>query len=102
MTLGDFENNKRKIVADNSDLLRVVGEMSNSLNLLQNAKSSLSSQLDEAKSRADNESRERALLLGKFRNLEHETDGAREALEEICNERENLMRQVGKAESDAV
>merc|ERR1712088_127182 len=34
-------------------------------------------------------------------NLEHEADGAREALEEIANERENLMRQVGKAETDA-
>ena len=34
MSLGDFENNKRKVVADNADLLRVVGELSNSLNLL--------------------------------------------------------------------
>merc|ERR1719394_1133310 len=73
---------KKKEVADNADLLRVVGELSNSLNLLANAKGALSAQLDEAKSRADNESRERTLLLGKFRNLEHEADGAREALEE--------------------
>ena len=101
MSLGDFENNKRKVVADNADLLRVVGELSNSLNLLANAKGALSAQLDEAKNRADNESRERTLLLGKFRNLEHEADGAREALEEIANERENLMRQVAKAETDA-
>ena len=101
MSLGDFENNKRKVVADNADLLRVVGELSNSLNLLTNAKGALAAQLDEAKSRADNEGRERTLLLGKFRNLEHEADGAREALEEIANERENLMRQVGKAETDA-
>merc|ERR1712088_1196290 len=94
-------NNERKVVADNADLLRVVGELSNSLNLLTNAKGALAAQLDEAKSRADNEGRERTLLLGKFRNLEHEADGAREALEEIANERENLMRQVGKAETDA-
>merc|ERR1712045_709371 len=32
---------------------------------------------------------------------EHEADGAREALEEVANERENLMRQVAKAETDA-
>merc|ERR1712088_450219 len=101
MSLGDFENNKRKVVADNADLLRVVGELSTSLNLLTNAKGALAAQLDEAKSRADSESRERTLLLGKFRNLEHEADGAREALEEIANERENLMRQVAKAETDA-
>merc|ERR1712088_1160785 len=94
-------NNERKVVADNADLLRVVGELSNSLNLLTNAKGALAAQLDEAKSRADNEGRERTLLLGKFRNLEHEADGAREALEEIANERENLMRQVAKAETDA-
>merc|ERR1712088_816689 len=101
MVLGDFESNKRKMACENADLLRAVGELSNNLQMLTNAKGALAAQLDEVKQRADNESRERSLLLGKFRNLEHETDGAREALEEICNERENLMRQVGKAESDA-
>merc|ERR550539_2247314 len=70
--------------------------------MLQNAKSSLTAQLDEAKHRADNEARERSLLLGKYRNLEHETDGARDVFEEVSTERENVLRQVTKAEGEAV
>ena len=77
MSLGDFENNKRKMVADNADLLRVVGELSNSLNLLANPKGALSAQLDEAKSRADNEKRERTLLLDKFGNSDGSSRGFR-------------------------
>merc|ERR1719507_1446508 len=101
MVLGDFENNKRKMACENSDILRSVGELSNNLQMLTNAKSALVAQLEEVKQRADNEARERSLLLGKFRNLEHETDGARDQFDEICNERENVLRQAAKSESDA-
>merc|ERR1712088_796127 len=98
MSLGDFENNKRKVVADNADLLRVVGELSNSLNLLTNAKGALASQLDEAKSRADNESRERTLLLGKFRNLKYETEAVAKAGEPEMTKMK-LMARLTEAES---
>merc|ERR1712241_1143437 len=101
MVLGDFESNKRKMACENSDLLRAVGELSNNLQMLTNAKGALAAQLDEVKQRADNEARERSLLLGKFRNLEHETDGARDHFDEICNERENVLRQVAKAEGES-
>merc|ERR1711922_130579 len=64
-------------------------------------KSSLGAQLEEVKSLADNEARERSLLLGRFRNLEHEVVGAREALDEESSSRDNVLRQVNKAEGDA-
>merc|ERR1719249_367604 len=60
LTLGDFASNKNKISCENSDLLRIVGDLVNNLKAL-----------------CDNEARERGLLLGKYRNLEHELDGAR-------------------------
>merc|ERR1711899_270574 len=49
----------------------------------------------------DNEARERGLLLGKYRNLEHELDGARCALEEESAGRENTLRLVAKAEAES-
>merc|ERR1712168_1300233 len=101
LTLGDFEASKRKIAAENADLLRVVGDVDNNLNMLLKIKSSLSAQLEEVKSLADNEARERSLLLGKFRNLEHEVDGAKEALDEESSSRDNVLRQASKAEGDA-
>merc|ERR1719300_2317013 len=49
----------------------------------------------------DNEARERQLLLGKYRNLEHELDVAKEALDEEAASRENVLRLNAKAEGDA-
>merc|ERR1712168_1321441 len=56
---------------------------------------------NDVKALCDNEARERQLLLGKFRNLEHELDGAKEALDEEAAGRDNILRLVAKAEGDA-
>merc|ERR1719309_860804 len=101
LTLGDFESAKRKIVSENADLLRAVGDLDNNLNILAKMRSSLAASLDEIKVLADNEARERSLLLGKYRNVEHELDGAKEALDEEAAGRDNVLRQVAKAEGDA-
>merc|ERR1711915_566091 len=92
---------KRKLAAENADLLRAVGDLDTNLNMMMKVKSSLAGQLAEVKSLADNEARERSLLLGKYRNLEHEVDGAKEALDEESSARDNVLRQVSKAEGDA-
>merc|ERR1719431_1822631 len=101
LTLGDFEATKRKIAAENADLIRVVGDLDTNHNMILKLKGSLAAQLEEVKGNADNESRERTLLLGKFRNLEHELDGAKEALDEEASSRGNVLRQVSKSEGDA-
>merc|ERR1712218_750568 len=80
LTLGDFENNKRKIAAENGDLLRQLQELENQANMLVKFKSQLVSQLDEARKVSDDEARERTTLLGKYKNLEHEIDGMKEQL----------------------
>merc|ERR1711936_982125 len=72
LTLGDFAASKNKIAVENSDLLRIVGDLDNNLN-----------------------------ILGKYRNLEHELDGAREALDEEAAGRENVLRLTAKAEGEA-
>jgi myosin heavy chain 6/7 len=101
LTLGDFESAKRKISAENADLLRAVGDLDNNLNILSKMKGALAASLDEVKALADNEARERSLLLGKYRNLEHELDGAKEQLDEESAGRDNVLRQVAKSEGDA-
>merc|ERR1711936_1230141 len=101
LTLGDFASNKNKISCENSDLLRIVGDLDNNLNILAKQKSALAAQLNDVKAPCDNEARERGLLLGKYRNLEHELDGAREALDEEAAGRENVLRLTAKAEGEA-
>merc|ERR1719200_67653 len=97
LTLGDFASTKNKIACENSDLLRIVGDLDNNLNILAKQKAALAAQLNDVKALCDNEARERGLLLGKYRNLEHELDGARCALEEESAGRENTLRLVEKA-----
>merc|ERR1739844_171281 len=101
LTLGDFENNKRKIAAENADLLRQLQELENQANMLAKLKVQLSTQLDEARMVADGEAKERAALLGKFKNLEHELDGVREHLDEESGIKEDLLRQVAKASNES-
>merc|ERR1712226_155139 len=101
LTLGDYANSKNKISCENSDLLRIVGDLDNNLNILAKQKSAIAAQLNDVKALCDNEARERGLLLGRFRNLEHELDGAREALDEEAAGRDNTLRLVAKAEGEA-
>merc|ERR1719187_2718250 len=100
LTLGDFASNKNKISCENSDLLRIVGDLDNNLNILAKQKAALAAQLNDVKALCDNEARERCLLLGKYRNLEHELDGAREALDDESAGRDNVLRLVMKAEAE--
>merc|ERR1711963_1107390 len=101
MTLGDYESQKRKIAAENGDLLRVAGDINNNLMMIQKVKASLTANLEEAKSVADNEARERGLLLGKYKNMEFELDGVKEHLDEEVSSREEVGRQIKKAEGEA-
>merc|ERR1712183_311831 len=101
LTLGDYGMSKNKIANENGELLRIVGDLENNLNMLAKSKSALGAQLNDIKALCDNEARERQLLLGKFKNLEHELDGAKEALDEEVAGRENILRLCAKAEGDA-
>merc|ERR1712109_49099 len=101
LTLGDSENAKRKLAAENADILRQLQELENSANMLSKYKIQLVAQLEETKKVADDEAKERQSLLGKFKNLEHEVDGAKEQLDEEVGLKEDVSRQLSKAISDA-
>jgi myosin heavy chain 6/7 len=101
LTLGDFEAGKRRITAENADLLRQLQELENNANLLVKTKSALVSALDEQKKIADSEARERVSLLAKFRNLEHEADGLKQNLDEEVLAKDNLVRHLAKSQNEA-
>merc|ERR1712066_1065764 len=88
-------------MGENAEFFRIVGDLENNLNIIAKQKSALAAQLNDVKALCDNEARERQLLLGKYRNLEHELDGAKEALDEEVAGRENILRLNAKAEGDA-
>nr|CAI5869303.1 unnamed protein product [Callosobruchus analis] len=76
-TLNDFDAAKKKLSIENSDLLRQLEEAESQVSQLSKIKVSLTTQLEDTKRLADEEARERATLLGKFRNLEHDLDNIR-------------------------
>ena len=97
LTLGDFNNSKRKMAAENADLLRQLQELENVAFMNSKVRDSLNIALEEQKHICDDESKERISLLSKFRNLEHEYDGLREHYHEELMNRENLGVQGKKA-----
>merc|ERR1739844_342410 len=101
LTIGDYEVGKRKIAAENADLLRQLQEMENSGNMMAKIKSQLVSQLDEARQIADDEAKERHSLLGKFKNLEHELEGVKEQMEEETAAKAEVLRQLGQRQQEA-
>merc|ERR1711956_193233 len=80
LTLGDIEAGKRKLAAENGDLLR---------------------QLQEARAVADNEAKERQSLLGKYRNAEHDVAGMKDHFDEEVSSKENIGRRLSKAIGEA-
>ena len=61
----------------------ITQEHQSAANLLLQSKSALVAALEEQKSVADSEARERQSLLGKYRNTEHEAEGLRQQHEEV-------------------
>merc|ERR1712001_297872 len=99
--LGDLEALKRRLTAENADVLRQLQELQNNASLLAKTRSGLASSLEEAKNVCDHEAKERVSLLGKYRNLEHELDGLKQGHDEEVGAKENVMRQCMKAQGDA-
>merc|ERR1719339_795041 len=101
-TLNDFDAAKKKLSVENADLLRQLEEAENQNSMLGKLKVSLTCQLDDTKKIADEESRERATILGKFRNLEHDIDGLREQLDEEGEAKADTQRQLSKSSAECL
>merc|ERR1719384_2163940 len=101
LTLADFETGKRKLAAENADLLRQLQEIENSANMLNKIKVQLIAQLDEARSVAENEGKDRLSLLARYKNLEHELDGTKEQLDEEMALKDDFIRQVRKTADES-
>merc|ERR1712165_318304 len=98
--LHEADGAKRKLMVENCDLTHHLEEAERTLHHLSKDKTSLTTQLDDAKRLADAETRERINLLGKMRNLEHELEVMREHLDEECEAKQEIARQLSKAFAD--
>ncbi|XP_003747771.1 myosin heavy chain, muscle [Galendromus occidentalis] len=100
-TVNDFDAAKKKLSLENGDLQRQLEEAESQVSQLSKLKASLATQAEEAKRTADDEARERAAIMGKYRNIEHDLDNIREALEEEQEAKADLQRQLSKSNAEA-
>jgi len=98
--LADFTSLKSRLQHENSDLEHQVEDLENQCNGLHRLKSQLSSQLEEAKRTADEESRERQTLAGHYKNAQHDADSLREQLEEEQEGKAEALRQISKLNAE--
>ena len=78
----DLVASKQKMTAENQDLNRQLLEADNQIFQLAQIRASLATQLQDAQRTADEESKERATLSAKVRNVENERNTLRDALED--------------------
>merc|ERR550532_1643987 len=98
--LHEADGSKRKLMVEQCDLTHHLEEAERTLHQLSKDKTSLTTQLDDSKRLADAETRERINLLGKMRNLEHELEVMKEHLDEECEAKHEIARQLSKAFAD--
>merc|ERR1719427_1025060 len=82
LTLSDYDNSRKKVVVENAELLHSIEELENNNAVLGKLRQTLTQQLDEVTKMGESEAKERAFLLGRYRNLEHEVDLTKGQLEE--------------------
>ena len=97
----NMESVRRRMTAENADLLSQLQELQSSANLLVQTRAALGRSLDEQKAVADNEARERCSILSKYRNMEHECEGLKQQHEEEMCANKNVSIQLEKALKDA-
>merc|ERR1711993_107602 len=64
------------------------------------AKISLTTQLEDTKRLGDSESRDRAALLAKFKNLNTELENMRERIEEESEKKSDALKALSKAQAE--
>merc|ERR1711970_546813 len=95
--LHDFEGMKKKLYVENQDLVHQLEESESQYGTLHKLHLSLTNQYNDAKKFADEENRDRAQLLGKFRNLEHDIATMRAKIEEQADMKADVQRQYSRA-----
>ena len=72
--LNEADSSRKKLQVENQDLTRQIEETENAIAALGKNKISLTTQLEDTKRMGDSESRDRAALLSKFKNLNTEVN----------------------------
>merc|ERR1712179_849067 len=99
--ISDYDLVKKKYAMENAELLRQYEEAHAQYNQLYKVTQTLGAELEDVKKLAYDDNKDRATLLGKYKNLEHDLDGLREQFNEDYDAKWELERNLQRAQADA-
>jgi len=98
--LNEADSTRKRLQVENQDLTRQIDETEAAIAALGKNKISLTTQLEDTKRLGDAESRDRASLLAKFKNLNTELENARERIEEESEKKADALKALSKAQAE--
>ena len=101
LTLIDYDSSKKKIIVENAELMQSLEELENNNSVLSKVNQTLNCQLNEQNKISEDECKEKNVLSGKYKNLEHEVDLTKGQLEEETKSKSDALRLLSKSVADA-
>ena len=101
LTLIDYDAAKKKVIVENAELLQNIEELDSNNAVLAKVNQTLNCQLNEQNKICEDEAKDRNVMLGKYRNMEHEVDLTKGQLEEETQSKADALRLLSKSVGDA-
>merc|ERR1712058_210404 len=98
--LNEAESSKKRLQVENQDLSRQIDELEAAIANMNKGKISVSTQLEDTKSLANAEAKDRAGLLTKFKMMSTDLENLREKLENEAMRKSDAMKALSKAQAE--
>merc|ERR1711937_640641 len=99
-SLNESESSKKRLQVENQDLSRQIEELEAGIANANKGKISVSTQLEDTKSLADAEAKDRAALLTKFKMMSTDLENLREKLENEAMRKSDALKALSKAQAE--
>merc|ERR1712002_265978 len=98
--LNEAESSKKRLQVENQDLSRQIDELEAAIANMNKGKISVSTQLEETKSLANAESKDRSSLLTKYKMMATDLENLREKLENENMRKSDALKALSKAQAE--
>merc|ERR1712152_83276 len=98
--LNEAESTKKRLQVENQDLNRQIEELENAIANMNKAKISVTTQLEDTKSLADAEAKDRAGLLTKYKMGSTDLENLREKMENEAMRKSDALKALSKAQAE--
>merc|ERR1711937_1015172 len=99
-SLNESESSKKRLQVENQDLSRQIEELEAGIANANKGKISLTTQLEDTKSLADAEAKDRAALLTKYKNMSTDLESLKEKIENEHMRKSDALKALSKAQAE--